>query len=45
MEDDGLVERVLYSQRPPRLSYALTEKGKSLSPVVKAMCDWGLKQS
>jgi DNA-binding HxlR family transcriptional regulator len=45
MEDDGLVERVPYSERPPRLAYALTEKGKSLGPVVKAMRDWGLKQS
>jgi DNA-binding HxlR family transcriptional regulator len=45
MEDDGLVERALYSERPPRLAYALTEKGKSLRPVVKAMRDWGLKQS
>jgi DNA-binding HxlR family transcriptional regulator len=45
MEDTGLVERVLYSERPPRLAYALTEKGKSLGPVVKAMRDWGLKQS
>ena len=45
LEDDGLVERVLYSERPPRLAYALTEKGKSLGPVVKAMRDWGRKQS
>ena len=43
MEDDGLVQRVLYSDRPPRLEYALTEKGKSLGPVVRAMRDWGLK--
>ena len=44
MEDDGLIERVLYSERPPRLEYRLTEKGKSLGPVVKAMREWGLKQ-
>ncbi|HEY1392714.1 MAG TPA: helix-turn-helix domain-containing protein [Methylibium sp.] len=43
MEDDGLVQRVLYSERPLRLEYALTEKGKSLGPVVRAMRDWGLK--
>jgi DNA-binding HxlR family transcriptional regulator len=43
MEDDGLVQRVLYSERPPRLEYLLTEKGKSLGPVVRAMQAWGLK--
>jgi len=43
MEDDGLVQRVLYSERPPRMEYMLTEKGKSLGPVIRAMRDWGLK--
>lgn len=44
MEDDGLVERVIYSERPVRLEYVLTEKGTSLGPVIKAMRDWGRKQ-
>ena len=43
MEDSGLVSRTLYSERPPRLEYVLTAKGKSLGPVVKAMRDWGSK--
>ncbi|RQP23124.1 winged helix-turn-helix transcriptional regulator [Piscinibacter terrae] len=43
MEDDGLVRRSLYSERPPRLEYVLTDKGKSLGPIVKAMRDWGNK--
>ena len=37
MEDNGLVRRQIYSERPPRLEYVLTDKGKSLGPVVKAM--------
>jgi DNA-binding HxlR family transcriptional regulator len=41
MEDDGLVKRVLYSERPMRLEYVLTDKGKSLGPVIKALRDWG----
>jgi DNA-binding HxlR family transcriptional regulator len=41
MEDDGLVRRQAYSDRPPRLEYVLTEKGESLGPVVKAMREWG----
>jgi DNA-binding HxlR family transcriptional regulator len=34
---------VLYNERPPRLEYQLTDLGKSLGPVVKAMRDWGSK--
>ena len=43
MEENGLVRRELYNERPPRLEYVLTEKGWSLGPVVKAMRDWGTK--
>jgi len=43
MEDDGLVRSSLYSERPPRLEYVPTDKGKSLGPIVKAMRDWGNK--
>src|SRR4029453_7651337 len=41
MEDSALVSRPLYNERPPRLEYVLTAKGKSLGPVVRAMRDWG----
>ena len=41
MEDRGLVSRVPYNERPPRLEYVLTAKGKSLGPIVKAMREWG----
>ena len=43
LEDSGLVKRQLYSERPPRVEYLLTDKGKSLGPIVKAMRDWGTK--
>ena len=45
MEENGLVQRQLYNERPPRLEYVLTERGKSLGPVVKAMRDWGSKHT
>lgn len=43
MEDNGLIQRQLYNERPPRLEYVLTDKGRSLGPIVKAMRDWGNK--
>lgn len=43
LEASGLIERKLYSERPPRLEYHLTEKGRSLGPVMRALRDWGTK--
>lgn len=45
LEDNGLVERVLYNERPPRVEYSLTAKGRSLGPVIKAMRDWGTRHA
>jgi DNA-binding HxlR family transcriptional regulator len=45
MEAQGLVSRRLYSDHPPRLEYQLTDKGKSLGPVLKALREWGQKNS
>ena len=33
--------RELYSEHPPRLEYHLTDKGRSLGPVMKALREWG----
>lgn len=45
LEANGVVQRTLYNERPPRLEYSLTEKGKSLGPVVKVMRDWGSRHT
>ena len=44
LEAKGVIERRLYSEHPPRLEYHLTEKGKSLGPVMQALRDWGRRQ-
>lgn len=43
MEEDGLIIRKEYPQIPPKVEYSLSEKGKSLYPIMEAMCDWGNK--
>jgi len=39
--DAGVLERVAYSEHPPRYDYRLTAKGKDLWPVLTAMRQWG----
>jgi DNA-binding HxlR family transcriptional regulator len=41
LEEAGIVERRFYEQHPPRAEYLLTEKGKELRPVLKALLQWG----
>jgi len=41
MERQGLVARTLYSKRPPRASYTLTDRGRGLGLVVGALAIWG----
>lgn len=40
---EGILERRLYQEHPPRYEYLLTEKGRDLLPVVIALGAWGLK--
>ncbi len=41
LEADQLVHREEYPQIPPKVEYSLTARGKSLIPILDAMCDWG----
>ena len=42
MESDGLITRTAYAEIPPRVEYDLTELGKTLSPILDAMVEWGV---
>jgi len=44
MEADGLIERKVYAEVPPRVEYSLTERGMTLRPVVEALFAWGIAQ-
>lgn len=39
--DQGVLERRLYRERPPRYEYRLTEKGVDLWPTIVALMQWG----
>jgi DNA-binding MarR family transcriptional regulator len=43
LEENGVLERRFYSMSRPRAEYVLTAKGRDLSPIVRAMRDWGRK--
>lgn len=43
LESDGLVVRKEYPQIPPKVEYSLSERGKSLMPILDGMCEWGDK--
>lgn len=41
LEYDGLIEREVFAEVPPRVEYSLTELGNSLRPIFNALQDWG----
>lgn len=41
LEDDGLVEREVFAEVPPRVEYALSPLGETLKPILDAMFVWG----
>jgi DNA-binding HxlR family transcriptional regulator len=41
LEDEGIVERHTYPEVPPRVEYALTEKGLALLPIIDDMREYG----
>ena len=43
MEADGIIDRTVYAEVPPRVEYALSEIGETLRPVIDAMAEWGGK--
>ncbi len=40
LEKDGIVERTVYPQVPPKVEYSLTEVGRALGPAMAALLDW-----
>jgi DNA-binding HxlR family transcriptional regulator len=45
LEADGIVERRVFAQVPPRVEYSLSEYGRTLGPTLEAMCEWGVRHA
>lgn len=43
LEDDGIVSREVFVEVPPRVEYRLTERGKSLMPLLDSLLTWGIE--
>ena len=41
LENDGIIEREVFAEVPPRVVYSLSDIGKTLKPILDAMVEWG----
>lgn len=41
LEQDGIIQRKLFTTVPVQVEYSVTEHGKTLFPILELMCDWG----
>ncbi|WP_089898596.1 winged helix-turn-helix transcriptional regulator [Chitinophaga arvensicola] len=44
LETDGVIERIVFAEVPPRVEYRITTHGKTLLPIIDAMKIWGRQQ-
>ena len=43
LERDGIVIRKVYAQVPPKVAYSISRYGRTLDPILIALCAWGIK--
>jgi DNA-binding HxlR family transcriptional regulator len=43
LEEDGLLERLVYKEIPPRVEYKLSEKGLAFLPILESIKEWNAK--
>lgn len=41
--ENEIIERKSYDEIPPRVEYSLTEKGKTIVPILQSICKWAGK--
>jgi DNA-binding HxlR family transcriptional regulator len=45
LEQHKIIARRFYADHPPRAEYALTEKGRTLGPIMRLLQAWGMKHT
>jgi DNA-binding HxlR family transcriptional regulator len=43
LETDGIIERIIYPEIPPRVEYKITPYGSTLLPIIDSMSKWALE--
>jgi DNA-binding HxlR family transcriptional regulator len=41
LEENDIIQRIIYPEVPPRVEYSMTTYGKTLIPIIESMHDWG----
>ncbi|MET3506395.1 winged helix-turn-helix transcriptional regulator [Halalkalibacter oceani] len=41
LEEDGVINRIVYQQVPPKVEYELSDYGQTLRGILDALCNWG----
>ena len=41
LEQDGILDRTIYAEIPPRVEYKITKLGRTLFPIIESMREWG----
>ena len=44
LEEDCIIERIVYQQVPPKVEYVLSDYGQSLGNLLSTLCEWGEKK-
>ena len=44
LEEDKIIERMIYAEMPPRVEYKMTKFGRSIMPVISVIEAWGFKR-
>jgi len=42
MEEDGIIQRKVYAEVPPKVEYFLSDLGNTLRPIIDVMAEWGI---
>ncbi|MCA1031169.1 helix-turn-helix transcriptional regulator [Bacillus timonensis] len=44
LENDGIINRKVFDEVPPKVQYSLSEEGESLREILNLMCAWGARK-